>query len=251
MIISRSSKVLSLFLIAAPSYSMPVVESAGVPFETRDELKTALHQYCGGTFDPNVAYGLIEDWDVSKITSMNSIFFGAPGVETCNPDIGIWDVSKVEIFTNMFRGATNFNKNLERWSVGSGKDFNNMFRGATNFNQNVTQWDISSGKYFQNMFQGATSFNQPLLYCNWQSISASFEATDNVCAGTTTCGWGDKDTCNSTKSPSANKSPTFAPTPSPTANTKSTKDSTESTKSSKDSTKSTKIPKSKSHKKRS
>jgi hypothetical protein len=58
MILSRTPHVLSTFLIAAASYFVtPVVESAVVPFETRDELKTAVDQYCGGTFDPISAYG--------------------------------------------------------------------------------------------------------------------------------------------------------------------------------------------------
>ena len=47
-----------------------------------------------------VALRPIEDWDVSKITNMDSIFRDAPGVETCNPDIGNWDVSKVEIYVS-------------------------------------------------------------------------------------------------------------------------------------------------------
>ena len=42
----------------------------------------------------------IENWDVSKITDMNSIFRDAPGVETCNPDIGNWDVSNIEIYVS-------------------------------------------------------------------------------------------------------------------------------------------------------
>jgi hypothetical protein len=58
MILSRSPHVFSLFLIAAASYFVtPVVESANLQFETRDELKTAVDQYCGGTFDPISAYG--------------------------------------------------------------------------------------------------------------------------------------------------------------------------------------------------
>ena len=42
----------------------------------------------------------IEDWDVSKITNMNSLFRDAPGVETCNPNIGNWTVSSVEVYVS-------------------------------------------------------------------------------------------------------------------------------------------------------
>jgi hypothetical protein len=44
-------------LIAAASYFMPIVESAVTAFETRDELKVAVDQYCDGTFDANSTYG--------------------------------------------------------------------------------------------------------------------------------------------------------------------------------------------------
>ena len=61
MILSSPPLVLSPFLIAAATYFVvtPVVESAAVvPFETRDELKTAVDHYCGGTFfGVNLTYG--------------------------------------------------------------------------------------------------------------------------------------------------------------------------------------------------
>jgi hypothetical protein len=52
MIVTKSPRVLlSLVLMTAGSYFMPVVASAVTPFETRDELKTAVDQYCGGSFN--------------------------------------------------------------------------------------------------------------------------------------------------------------------------------------------------------
>ena len=63
MILTRSPHVLLslvFFMMAAAirSYLMHmVVVTAVVPFETRDELKTAVDQYCDSKFDPNMAYG--------------------------------------------------------------------------------------------------------------------------------------------------------------------------------------------------
>ena len=50
--ITKSPRVLlSLHLMTAGSYFMPVVASAVTPFEDRDELKAAVNQYCDGSFD--------------------------------------------------------------------------------------------------------------------------------------------------------------------------------------------------------
>ena len=43
----------------------------------------------------------VEDWDVSKVTSMKGLF-QAEGLSNCDiPDISRWDVSSVEIFVSM------------------------------------------------------------------------------------------------------------------------------------------------------
>jgi hypothetical protein len=198
--------------MAAGSYFMPPVAASAAavtPFETYDELKTAVDQHCGGTFDPNSTYGPIEDWDVSKITSMSFLFYDK---ETCDPNISKWDVSSVKKFYGMFAGASSFNQPLSQWDVSSGTDFEYMFAGASSFNQPLSQWDISSGEYFDDMFAGASSFNQPLLYCKWNNISLNFEEADFVCDGTVTCGWGD-DICAPSESPSP--SPSIRPSDGP------------------------------------
>jgi hypothetical protein len=52
MIITKSPRVLlSFFLMTAGSYFTPVVASAVTPFETYDELKAAVDQYCDDSFD--------------------------------------------------------------------------------------------------------------------------------------------------------------------------------------------------------
>ncbi len=47
--ITKSPRVLALFFKATVSYFiLPVVASAATAFETRDELKTAVDEYCAG-----------------------------------------------------------------------------------------------------------------------------------------------------------------------------------------------------------
>ena len=59
-ILKSTSRVLSLFLVGAGTNFMPVImASAFTPFETNDELKTAVDQYCAGTFTSSSVYGWV------------------------------------------------------------------------------------------------------------------------------------------------------------------------------------------------
>ena len=61
MILIKSPRVLqSLYLMmTAGSYFKPVVASAVTPFETNADLKTAVEQYCNGTFVSSSVYGWV------------------------------------------------------------------------------------------------------------------------------------------------------------------------------------------------
>ncbi|MCI7076909.1 BspA family leucine-rich repeat surface protein [Campylobacter sp.] len=104
----------------------------------------------------------IEDWDVSHVTNMNSMFMNA---KNFNADISEWDVSSVTNMSDMFYGATNFNQPLNNWDVSSVTNMSYMFESATSFNQPLENWDVSSVANMSSMFCRATSFNQPLN--NW------------------------------------------------------------------------------------
>jgi len=75
-------------------------------------------------------FGPIKDWNVSALTSMHTLFspiYDCPNCSTCNPPVGNWDVSAVEIFNSMFFGAAAFNQDLSGWNVRKGISFANMF----------------------------------------------------------------------------------------------------------------------------
>jgi len=81
-------------------------------------------------------FGPIKDWNVSALTSMHTLFspfsslgpiYDCPNCSTCNPPVGNWDVSAVEIFDSMFGGAAAFNQDLSGWDVQKGTSFTNMF----------------------------------------------------------------------------------------------------------------------------
>ena len=54
----------------------------------------------------------LDKWDVSNLTSMSSMFFGAASF---NQPLDKWDVSKVKNMNSMFKGAASFNQPLDTW----------------------------------------------------------------------------------------------------------------------------------------
>ena len=111
----------------------------------------------------------ISNWDVSGVTSMNSIFTTWNGATSFNADISRWNVSSVTYMYNMFSGATSFNRDLSSWDVSSVTNMYNMFSGATSFNADLSGWDVSSVHDMSNMFSGATSFNRDLT--SWNTVN--------------------------------------------------------------------------------
>jgi hypothetical protein len=52
----------------------------------------------------------------------------------------------------MFKGATKFNKSLNKWDVSKVKNMKGMFNGATKFNKNINKWKVNNNK-LKNMFK--------------------------------------------------------------------------------------------------
>ena len=110
----------------------------------------------------------IGGWDVSKVTSMSSMFQSTP----FNQDIGGWDTSSVTSMSNMFNGASSFNQDIGSWDTGSVTNMSNMFRSASSFNQDIGGWDTSSVTNMALMFQNAILFNQNISNWDVSSVSA-------------------------------------------------------------------------------
>lgn len=67
--------------------------------------------------------------------------------------IGDWDVSSVTNMRYLFYGATNFNEPLNNWNVSNVRDMTSMFNGATSFSHNPN-WNIGPNVITTNMFSG-------------------------------------------------------------------------------------------------
>ena len=213
---------------------------------TDDTLKTQVNTcYQNGWVDDSANNGpcsQVADWDVSRVTNMELMFFRAytfnqsiGGWDTSqvtsmyamfaettnfNQDIGGWNTSQVTNMGYMFRYATNFNQDIGGWDTSQVTNMRYMFYDATSFNQNIARWDLSQAVDMKYMFEGATSFNQ-VLCGMWYTESFANKPTqfiqdipfdecgvcggdDSICADA--CGLlnGDNSTCSGCTDPDYN-----------------------------------------------
>ncbi|MFN2305164.1 MAG: BspA family leucine-rich repeat surface protein [Anaerolineales bacterium] len=59
-------------------------------------------------------------------------------------DISSWDVSNVTSMQGMFWGAASFNQDIGAWDVRNVIRMDYMFHNAKMFNQDVSSWDVSN-----------------------------------------------------------------------------------------------------------
>ena len=128
----------------------------------------------------------IGDWNTRSAKNMNRMFQDASSIDQnlskkYVPSLNYiaWDVSGVTDMQYMFYGASNYNNNgfpLE-WNIDSisGDAIKGIFRDASNFNVNIntysladgtTSWDVSGVTIFSEIFEGASSFNNELIFWN-------------------------------------------------------------------------------------
>ena len=119
---------------------------------------------------PNLAGQATDTPDLSNVTDMSSMFFGA---SSFNQDISNWDVSKVTGMFFMFNGASAFNQNIGGWDVSKVTNMERMFIGATAFDQDISGWDVSSVTTMTRMFEDATLSveNYDALLTGWSALT--------------------------------------------------------------------------------
>ena len=110
----------------------------------------------------NMVYNAKDAPDLSKVTSMNSMFYCT---SILNADLNNWDVSKIKYMFSMFRFTRKFNGKIDRWDVSNVIGMGGIFGWAYRFNQDIGSWDVSSVEYMSYMLNGASSFNQDIG--NW------------------------------------------------------------------------------------
>ena len=136
--------------------------------KTKQELQTAVDEWCDDKDRALLKYGNISLWITVNITDMSRLFYCKVNFNDCIKD---WDTSSVTNMEGMFLCAKSFNQPLNNWDTSSVTKMNFMFYGADSFNQPLHNWDTSSVTDMRGMFCLATSFNQFLN--NWNTSSVT------------------------------------------------------------------------------
>ena len=128
---------------------------------------------------PNLWNEDISTWDVSDVTNMKEMFYGAAYF---NKDITYWDVSNVTNMQGMFSffntnraSGYDFQYDLDSWDVSNVTNMNSMFDG-TGYNRPLGSWDVSNVTDMTWMFNGTTTYNQNLS--NWCVTHISSKPTN-------------------------------------------------------------------------
>ena len=83
--------------------------------------------------------GVFNAWNVSQVTDMRYMFFGA---SSFNQPLDSWDVSHVTDMYSMFSGASSFDQPLDAWNVSRVTNMQDMFSRASSFNSPIGTWNV-------------------------------------------------------------------------------------------------------------
>lgn len=93
----------------------------------------------------------IDNWDVSNVSTMESMFLDCPYF---NQPLNKWNVSSVENTREMFSRCLRFNQPLDNWSLPIVESMDYMFNGCSKFDQDLNKWRIPPTVTMVEMFDG-------------------------------------------------------------------------------------------------
>ena len=109
----------------------------------------------------------MRDWDVSSVTDMHRIFYGA---KSFNADISKWDVSRVTSMERMLSDVRSFAGDISKWDVSSVINMEEMFAFVDSFNGDISKWDVSRVVSMEAMFYYAGLFNADISKWDVSSV---------------------------------------------------------------------------------
>ena len=155
--------------------------------KTREELKSAvdecLKRWSRQGDCSKSPYEPIGTWDVSHVTDMNKMFYGALEF---HGDISKWDVSRVTDMAYMFWGAISFNSGISKWDVSRVTSMTGAFF-STAFNGDISKWYVSRVTEMSFMFYGATLFNSDISKWDVSSLTDMESMFQNGCCSFLKC----------------------------------------------------------------
>lgn len=152
-------------------------------FRRGSELRSAVDLYlarlqrsiafANDDYESNDLLPSIGIWDVSRVQDFRQLFSSQrnPNASIFNEDISSWDTSRATDMSDLFWGATNFNGNISPWQVSRVRSTRGMFAHATMFDKDLSSWDVSSVETMRGMFYNASSFNGSVNGWNTSSLT--------------------------------------------------------------------------------
>lgn len=133
-------------------------------------LRKTVKLWC---IDPGYAenvFGLINDWDVSEVTNMSSLFSACSyddgpreAAKYFKVDLSKWNVQNVTNMSHRFNGAELFNQDLSSWNVKNVRNMKSLFDFANAFEgKGHSQWNVENVEDMESMFIGAWLFNEDI-----------------------------------------------------------------------------------------
>ena len=104
----------------------------------------------------------ISDWNVSKVTDFQSMFYDRDGQMAFNQDLSNWDTQSATNMSYMFYWTAKFDQPIGNWNTSKVTTMQAMFYWAANFDQPIGNWNTSNVTTMKAMFNNAASFNQPI-----------------------------------------------------------------------------------------
>ncbi|MBI9045471.1 MAG: BspA family leucine-rich repeat surface protein [Anaerolineaceae bacterium] len=119
----------------------------------------------------NLNSSATDDPDLLSVTDLSNMFKGATAF---NADINGWNTSNVTNMTRMFAYADNFDQDLSSWDTSKVTNMSGMFHGTSIFDQDISSWDTGFVINMSSMFDSATAFNQDIGGWNTNSVTDMF-----------------------------------------------------------------------------
>jgi surface protein len=155
------------------------ISSTGVTFnQSVDNWDVSSCQDFYGMFDRTPYNQSMNNWTLPTANgNLECLFFGASQFDNGGSNgIENWDVSGIVNMKSLFEGARDFNRTLAGWDVSGVTNMENMFRDALKFNQPIGGWNVSSVMTMRGMLScpGANQmkeFNQPINSWNVSNVT--------------------------------------------------------------------------------
>ena len=132
---------------------------------TESDIKRAAWDWINfGKTNATKIWGNIEDWDTSRVTSMDKLFsesrVGPKVKEWVGADLTKWDTGNVvgNGYAFMFEGNSKFNGDVSTFQLQKVTHVAEMFQGCTSFNGELGTWDVSKVSDTSSMFKDASTF---------------------------------------------------------------------------------------------